>query len=144
MARDQFEQSEIDLLNAAIKAAENETSGEIRLHIENHCREELMDRAAFLFETLEMHQTEERNGVLFYLAIKDHQFAILGDVGINHKVPEGFWDEVRDLMKGKFKVGDYIGALTEGIAMSASKLKEHFPLRANDKNELSDEISFGA
>ena len=121
MAKDFFSREEIDEIKAAIAAAENHSSGEIRLHLENHCKEDLMDRAAYIFEQLEMHKTKLRNGVLFYLAIEDHQFAILGDVGINQKVPEGFWDEVRDLMQ----------------------LKEFFPLADDDKNELSDEISFG-
>ena len=144
MAKDFFDQEEIDRIHEAIKEAENNTSGEIRLHLENHCREDVLDRAAYLFQQLEMHQTELRNGVLFYLAIQDHQYAILGDVGINQKVPEGFWDEVRDHMQGRFKEGRLLEALTEGIKMSGEKLKEHFPLKADDKNELSDEISFGS
>ncbi len=144
MAKDFFEQEEIDQIHQAIKDAENRTSGEIRLHLENHCKEDVLDRAAYLFEKLEMHKTELRNGVLFYLAIKDHQFAILGDAGINQKVPKGFWDEVRDHMREKFKAGEYLEALSEGIRMSGEKLKEHFPIKEDDQNELSDEISFGS
>ncbi|MAY82963.1 MAG: hypothetical protein CMP59_02420 [Flavobacteriales bacterium] len=143
MAKDFFSREEIDEIKAAIAAAENHSSGEIRLHLENHCKEDLMDRAAYIFEQLEMHKTKLRNGVLFYLAIEDHQFAILGDVGINQKVPEGFWDEVRDLMQSEFRKGNHKLALIEGIKMSGMKLKEFFPLADDDKNELSDEISFG-
>src|SRR5690554_3005388 len=87
----------------AIQNAEKNTSGEIRVHIENNCPEELMDRAAFLFEKLQMHKTESRNGVLFYLAMKDKVFAILGDGGINSKVPEGFWDNIKEKMTALFK-----------------------------------------
>lgn len=143
MAKDQFTDIEIASLKQAIKTAEKDTSGEIRLHIENHCREEVLDRAAYLFEELEMHRTDLRNGVLFYLAIKDHKFAILGDAGINQKVPKGFWDEVRNHMQEKFKAGEYVEALAEGIKMSGKKLEEYFPLQKGDENELSDEISFG-
>ena len=72
-----FSKEEKELIKSAVKEAELNTSGEIRVHIDNHCREEVMDRAAWWFEKLEMHKTEKRNGVLFYLAVKDHKFAIL-------------------------------------------------------------------
>ena len=143
MAKDFFSQEELEEIKQSIANAENSSSGEIRLHLENHCKEEVLDRAAYLFEQLEMHKTELRNGVLFYLAIKDHQFAILGDAGINQKVPEGFWDEIRDHMRSKFKEGKYKEALKEGIERSGIKLKEFFPLKDDDQNELNDEISFG-
>lgn len=143
MAKDFFNQTELEAIKQAIATAENHSSGEIRLHLEHHCKEDVLDRAAYLFEQLKMHKTQLRNGVLFYLAIKDHQFAILGDAGINQKVPEGFWDEIRDRMKAKFKEGNYKEALIEGIEQSGLKLKEFFPLDDDDQNELSDEISFG-
>lgn len=143
MAKDFFTEEEIKQIKQSIAAAEDHSSGEIRLHLENHCREDVLDRAAYLFEQLEMHKTQLRNGVLFYLAIKDHKFAILGDAGINQKVPEGFWDEIKNHMLAKFKSGNYKEALMEGIEQSGIKLKEFFPLQKDDQNELSDEISFG-
>ncbi len=130
-------------LEAAIKKAETNTSGEIRIHIENSCPEELMDRAAFLFEKLEMHKTDLRNGVLFYLAMKDRVFAILGDAGINSKVPEGFWDTIKEEMTALFKNDNPIGAIETGVLMAGEQLKTHFPYQSNDANELSNEISIG-
>ena len=130
-------------LEAAIKKAEKNTSGEIRIHIENSCPEELMDRAAFLFEKLEMHKTDLRNGVLFYLAMKDRVFAILGDAGINSKVPEGFWDTIKEEMTALFKNDNPIGAIETGVLMAGEQLKTHFPYQSNDANELSNEISIG-
>ena len=130
-------------LEAAIKKAETNTSGEIRIHIENSCPEELMDRAAFLFEKLEMHKTDLRNGVLFYLAMKDRVFAILGDAGINSKVPEGFWDTIKEEMTALFKNDNPIGAIETGVLMAGEQLKSHFPYQSNDANELSNEISIG-
>ncbi|HKL71715.1 MAG TPA: TPM domain-containing protein [Marinilabiliaceae bacterium] len=127
----------------AIEKAELNTSGEIRVHIENSCHEELMDRAAFLFEKLQMHKTELRNGVLFYLAMKDRVFAILGDAGINSKVPEGFWDSIKEKMTLLFQNNDPVGAIETGILMAGEQLKSHFPYQTDDVNELSDEISFG-
>ena len=143
MAKDFFNQEELTAIKEAVAEAEMQTSGEIRLHLENHCKEEVLDRAAYLFEQLEMHKTQLRNGVLFYLAIKDHQFAILGDVGINQNVPEGFWDEIRNQMRELFKQEKHKEALIHGILESGKQLKAFFPLEADDQNELSDEISFG-
>lgn len=103
MARDYFSEEQQGRIRQAIQEAEKSTSGEIKVHIEGHCKEEIMDRASYVFEQLELHKTKERNGVLIYLAIKDRQFAILGDIGINQKVPEGFWDSVSELMLQHFK-----------------------------------------
>lgn len=128
----------------AIRAAEFNTSGEIRVHIEKHCKEDVLDRAAFIFEKLGIQKTELRNGVLFYLAIEDHLFAIIGDAGINQKVPEDFWESIKNEMTGFFKEGKITEGLTAGILRAGEKLKQHFPWQTDDVNELSDEISFGS
>jgi len=127
----------------AIRIAETNTSGEIRVHIESRCKGDVLDQAAYIFEKLEIHKTELRNGVLFYLAIEDHKFAILGDAGINQKVPEDFWDDIKEGVVAKFKEGLYSEGLAEGIVKAGEQLKEHFPYQVDDVNELSDEISFG-
>lgn len=127
----------------AIQEAEKNTSGEIRLHIEDYCKEDVMDHAAFVFEKLEMHQTQLRNGVLFYVSIEPHGFAILGDVGINQKVKDGFWENIKNHVIENFKKGQYAEGLSEGIVMAGEQLKKYFPYEADDVNELSDEISFG-
>lgn len=130
-----------ELINA-IRNAELETSGEIRLHLEESCGDDVLDRAADVFRKLEMHKTELRNGVLIYLAVKDRQFAIIGDVGINEKVPENFWDEIKDDMVLHFKQGNYIRGLLNAIETSGIQLKHYFPRSTGDINEMSDEISF--
>ncbi len=142
MAQDSFTKAEQEQIVAAIKAAENQTSGEIQVHLENRCKEEVLDRAAHIFKTLHMHETAERNGVLFYLAIKDHKFAILGDAGINAKVPDHFWDEIKEHMIKHFKENRITTGMSEGIKMAGEQLAKHFPHKENDKNELSDDISF--
>ncbi|MBI1223037.1 MAG: TPM domain-containing protein [Bacteroidetes bacterium] len=130
-------------ITEAIKSAEKDTSGEIRLHIEPYCKIDVLDRAADVFGFLEMHKTKLRNGVLFYLAYEDRKFAILGDGGINAKVPVTFWDEIRNHVTHSFKSGKYAEGLSEGIRMAGEQLKSHFPYQSDDKNELSDEISYG-
>ena len=136
------EENKVQIANA-IKAAELNTSGEIRIHIEKFCKEEVLDRAAYIFEKLNMHKTKLRNGVLFYLAVEDHKFAILGDAGINQKVSKDFWEETKETILNEFKEGNLTEGLSRGILMAGEQLKEHFPYQKNDVNELSDEISFG-
>lgn len=137
------DKDKLEITNA-IRAAELNTSGEIRVHIEKHCKDDVLDRAAYVFEKLKMHKTELRNGVLFYLAVEDHKFAILGDVGINREVPENFWEEIKREMGAEFKEGRLTEGLSKGIIKAGEQLKEHFPYQDGDVNELPDEISFQA
>lgn len=127
----------------AIKAAELNTSGEVRVHLDQHCEENVLDRAAFVFAKLKMHRTKLRNGVLFYLATASRKFAIIGDAGINQKVPDDFWDSIKEHVLAKFKEGNFVDGLSEGIIKAGEKLKVHFPYQSDDINELSDDISFG-
>lgn len=138
-----FTRQEKEQIKAAVKEAELSTSGEIRVHIDNRCKEDVMDRAAWWFAKLNMHETELRNGVLFYLAIKDQKFAILGDAGINALTPDDFWDRIKEKMLSHFSEGAFALGLQEGILMAGQALKKHFPFLEGDVNELSDEISFG-
>ena len=136
------EENKLQISNA-IRVAETNTSGEIRVHIEKHCKTDVLDRAAYIFDKLEMQKTKLRNGVLFYLAVEDKKFAILGDGGINKKVPENFWEEIKDEAIEKFKEGRFADGLADGIVKAGEQLKAHFPYQDDDVNELSDEISFG-
>jgi len=131
------------LITEAIKNAELNTSGEIRVHIESKCKNDVLDRATYIFEKLSIHKTNLRNGVLFYLAIKDKKFAILGDAGINAVTPENFWDEIKDKVLSHLKKSEFAEGLSIGIKMAGDALKEHFPYQKDDINELSDDISFG-
>jgi uncharacterized membrane protein len=126
----------------AIGEAEHATSGEIRVHIETSCKADVLDEAAWLFRKIGMHKTADRNGVLFYLALKERKFAIIGDTGINSVVPLGFWDNIRDHMKQRFNENLFTEGLTEGIIMAGMQLKEHFPHAIDDINEITDTISF--
>ena len=138
-----FPEEQLKLIKQAIVEAELNTSGEIKVYIESTCDGEVLDVAANCFKKLGMHETELRNGVLFYLAVNNRKFAILGDKGINEKVPENFWDNIRDVMRNHFKQSQFTQGLASGIEMAGEKLKTHFPRQHNDKNELSDEIIFG-
>jgi uncharacterized membrane protein len=127
---------------ASVREAEKETSGEIRVHIETSFKGDILDRAAWVFNKLGMHKTAERNGVLFYLAVTNRKFAIIGDAGINSKVPAGFWNEISDILLKRFRESKFTEGLSEGIILAGKQLKTHFPYQKDDINELSDEISF--
>lgn len=143
MPKNLFTPEQKQLIVEAIHEAEKNTSGEIRVHIEKKCNEDVLDHAAFMFDALNMQKTAQRNGVLIYLSTEDHQLAILGDAGINQKVSLNFWDNIKDLMIANFKQGKFTEGLTEGIKMVGEQLQQHFPYHKEDKNELSNDISFG-
>jgi uncharacterized membrane protein len=137
-----FTKEQQTLISNAIKEAEASTSGEIRVHLETSLSEDILDRAAWIFNKIGMHRTEERNGVLFYLAVINRKFAVIGDGGINAKVPDEFWNDIRSVMEKYFSEEKFAEGLVEGIIMTGSQLKEYFPHKANDINELPDDISF--
>jgi uncharacterized membrane protein len=141
--RNFFTKKDKEAIRKAILNAELDTSGEIRVHLESVCKEDVLDRASSLFPKLGMQNTELRNGVLFYIAVKSQKFAIIGDDGINAAVPEDFWANIKEAMREKFKKKEFVDGLCEGIQTTGKLLKKHFPHHLDDINELPDEISFG-
>ena len=126
----------------AIKQAELNTSGEIKVHIETHCRGDVEERSLVVFNRLKLNETKLHNGVLIYLAARDHKFAILGDEGINKVVEDGFWNDVKDLMMNHFKEGRFADGLEQGIQRCGEKLKNYFPCQSDNTNEIPDDISY--
>lgn len=131
-------------IKQAILNAELDTSGEIRVHMENVCPGDVMDRAAYIFEKIEMHKTKLRNGVLFYLAVKNRKFAVIGDAGINEQVPDSFWEDLKLDMLNYFRENKFAEGLIYGIGRTGEFLKKYFPYQNGDVNELPDDISFGS
>ncbi len=126
---------------AAIRSAEARTSGEIRVHVERRCAGSAIRTAGRWFHRLGMEATAERNGILFYIAVDDREFAIVGGAGIHAKVGDAFWVALRDALRDDFTKGDAASGLVRAIGEAGQRLAEHFPRRAGDVNELSDEIS---
>jgi len=141
-AKNFFSEAQKNNIVEAISSAELNTSGEIRLHLTDHCKIDPKDEAVTVFERLKMHQTDQRNGVLIFLAIADKKFAIIGDKGINELVPEDFWDSIRDEMAQNFKANEFDKGLIQGIHQVGEKLKKFFPIKTDDVNELSNDISY--
>ena len=127
----------------AIRTAEQNTSGEIRIHIEKSSKSDAFDRAMEVFHYLKMDNTKQQNGVLIYVAVEDKTFVIYGDKGINEVVPSGFWDSTKDIIQSHFKQGKFKQGLIEGVLKAGQQLETHFPWIHGDKNELSDDISKG-
>lgn len=141
---DIFSSEEQDRIVHAINVAEAKTSGEIRLVIDEKLKaSSAMDGAVAYFEKLEMHKTGLNNGVLIYMAIDDHEFAIIGDRGLDTKLEANFWDETRELMISFFRRDDIVQGLIEGIHHVGDQLQRYFPRGVDDVNELPNDIYFG-
>ena len=126
----------------AIRMAEKETSGEIRVHIEkSHGTQDIFERAMEVFYLLKMDNTKQENGVLIYVAIDDRDFVIYGDKGINGVVPNDFWESTKDIIVSHFKTGNYKQGLIDGILKAGDQLNKHFPWNKDNTNELSNTIS---
>ncbi|KAA3634925.1 MAG: TPM domain-containing protein [Bacteroidetes bacterium] len=138
-----FSKLEEQAIINAIRAAELNTSGEIRVHLEDKLSGSVLDVAVEVFKELKMDETQARNGVLILLAPIEKQFAIIGDEGIDAVVPANFWDEEKNLMQGFFKEGAFCKGICAAIEQIGEKLKAHFPYQDDDVNELPDEISYG-
>jgi len=138
---DFFSQAEQQSILAEIRSAEGRTSAEIRIRLEREGGEDPMDVARAAFEALGMRETDLHNGVLFVLAVEDRQFIILGDDGIDARVPEGFWDGVRDTFLEHSSRGELVQGLVAGIRLAGEQLAAFFPRQENDVNELPNAIS---
>ncbi len=137
-----FSNEEQERIAQAIGLAESQTSGEIRICVEDTCKGDAMERAKACFHTLGMHKTRLRNGVLVYLSIEDHTFAIIGDSGIYAKVTPDFWNSTKDQMLSYFQKGQLTEGLLAGIESAGQQLKALFPQDKDDINELPNDMIF--
>ena len=140
-----FTEEENRLVVKAIRHAEQRTSGEVRVFVESKCSwVDAIDRAAEIFFTLKMEQTEQRNAVLVYVAVKDRQLAVFGDEGIHNKVGTEYWHKLVAEMLSTFSRDNYAKGIAECVIQIGDALHSNFPFdRGTDKNELPDEIVFG-
>ncbi|SHG52182.1 TPM domain-containing protein [Winogradskyella jejuensis] len=135
--------SEEEAIVAAIRDAEKDTSGEIRVHIEQNCDNDVYEHAMEVFHYLKMDNTREQNGVLIYVAVDKKAFVIYGDKGINNVVGKDFWNTTRDTIASHFKNGQFALGLIEGIKKAGKELSEHFPWYHGNTDELDNTISKG-
>ncbi len=142
-AKKLFSAEDMDDIRGAISYAELDTSGEIRVHIEDTCSGDPRDRAREIFDGLGMEATDLRNGVLFYVAVDNRKFAVVTDTGINTTVGPGFLDGVNQVLRNHFREGHFTDGLYEAITMMGEQLKKHFPREKVAKNQLADEVTFG-
>ncbi len=140
-----FTEEETRIIVKAIRHAENQTSGEVRVYVESRCSwVDAIDRAKEIFFSLKMDKTEQRNAVLVYVAVKDRQLAVYGDEGIHQKVGDAYWNKVVGEMLASFNASNYAEGIGNCVIQIGDALKTHFPYtRETDKNELPDEIVFG-
>jgi uncharacterized membrane protein len=138
-----FTPDEEQRIEAAIAEAERLTSGEIRLHVEDHCNEDALNHARKAFDKLEMHRTADRNAVLIYVALIDHQIAIYGDEGIHHTVGLNYWARLIEMVSSHARQGDLVTGLVEAILELGHILKKYYPYQDDDVDELDNTISYG-
>lgn len=142
-AEDFLSEADRQRVSAAIREAEMRTSGEIRVHLEDHIEDDVLDHAAFVFEELDMHKTKDRNGVLIYISVSDRKVAVIGDKGINERVPENFWNDVLGVLRSHFAAGSRADGICEAVAMVGEKLVAFHPHQRDDRDELSNDVSIG-
>ena len=140
-----FSTEENEKIVQSIRDAEKQTSGEVRIFVESKCSFiDPLDRAKEIFTQFKMEKTEHRNGVLFYVALKDRQLAIYGDTGIHQKTGDDYWKAAVDNMLSHFNKENYAEGIASCVSMIGKALQQHFPFNKDvDKNELPDEIIFG-
>ena len=131
----------VDLVEV-IKIAENQSTGEIRLHIDSSAEKENAEVAFEVFQRLEMYKTKDRNAVLFHVNFNQRYLTIIGDEGIHQKVCQSFWDKIHSEVITQFVQGKYFFGLKEAIFKTGKELKRYFPVKEENPNELPDEITF--
>ena len=135
-------EEELEIVQA-IRQAERNTSGEIRVHIEKSTDISHYNRALEVFHSLKMFNTKQQNAVLIYVAVEDHKFVIYGDKGIDKVVSENFWETTKNVMQQQFKMKQFKQGIVDGVLKAGEELKVHFPWQINDEDELSNKISKG-
>lgn len=143
--KDFFREEEKKQIVDAIRNAERRTSGEVRVFVESRCRYvDPLDRAAEIFFNLKMSETDDRNAVLLYIAMKDRQLAVFGDEGIHKKVGTDYWNKEVKLLVSKFNAANYGEGISQCVKDIGEALHQYFPFdNDTDKNELPDDIIFG-
>jgi uncharacterized membrane protein len=136
-----FTPDDLEAITAAVASAELLTSGQIRVHLERRSVGDPIAHAGRVFQRLGMDRTRHRNGVLLYVAVDDHKFAVVGDSGIHALVGHGFWDSVRDVLQREFRAGRMREGTIAAVAEIGRVLGDYFPNRPDDINELSDSVS---
>jgi uncharacterized membrane protein len=133
--------SEKEEIQESIRLAELKTSGEIRVHIDKKCDSDPFEKAVSVFNKLKMYETHERNGVLIYISFSDRKLAIIGDEGINNVVPSDFWESTKNELIFRFKRNEFAQGIIDAVTEAGKQLQQYFPVKSDDKNELSNEIT---
>jgi uncharacterized membrane protein len=130
------------IIVATIRAAEMKTSGEIRVHLQSVAKPDILAHGKEVFEKLGMAKTDQRNGVLIFVATRDKRFSVLADSGIHREIEQEFWNELAKKMEDHFRQNRFADGIVEAVAAIGEHLAKHFPREQNDVNELSDAISY--
>ena len=125
---------------AAIRTAEQATSGEIRVHVQPRCGADPRRDATRVFERLGMTRTRHRNGVLIFVAPRARKFAVIGDTAVHQQCGDAFWQALATEMTGHFQKSEFTAGIVHGIQKAGELLAAHFPAQPGDANELPDQV----
>jgi uncharacterized membrane protein len=127
-------------IHAAIHAAEQKTSGEIRVMVSHQAAPDPVATAQAAFLRLGMQDTKHRNAVLLFVAPRSRTFAVIGDEAVHAKCGDAFWRDLAEAMAGQFKRGEFTEGLLHGINRAGELLAAHFPHGPDDRHELPDDV----
>lgn len=126
---------EHERLHAAIKAAEEGTSGDIVVFLTRRRERDPLPAAHAAFRKLRL---ESKTGFLIFLAPKSQTFAVLGSPALHAKVGQAWWHDLSALLTRHFKEGHYTEGLIEAVAEAGRALRTHFPATAVDRTGEKD------
>ena len=136
-------QDELNQIEQSVSLAEMKTSGEIRVHIDSSCETDAYKRGLEIFQELEMHKTELRNGILIYIDFTHRKIAVIGDKGIHSKVNSEFWVAINNDLIKQFKTENFLNGILQGVKILGEKLEEYFPRNISNADELSNKVTIG-
>ena len=128
-----------------IKEVEKTTAGEICVAVKEHLHflqrnKPIHALAEKEFVRLGVNKTRDKTGILIFVLLPRRQFFIMADTGINEKVPENTWDAIKDEMQKMFLAGEFSKGIIHGVQRVGNILSEHFPVKPDDMDEISNEI----
>lgn len=140
-ARDFLNQLRHDDIVAAIREAEQKTSGELRVFVSRKQVGDPLAAAQAEFERLGMTKTRERNGVLIFVAPRARKFSVIGDEGVHKRCGDEFWRQMTAEMSECFRQRHFTQGILHVVQKAGELLAQHFPRTPDDRNELPDRVA---
>ena len=106
-------------------------------------KEEVEESAIQSFYHRNINLTVDHTGILIYISLFEHNVRVIADQGINAQVDRELWQEIVDTIVRGIKSKGQAAAIATAVDRCAEILALHFPIKANDRNELGNEVIIG-